>query len=262
MDAPRDNLVRAVIPGPEFRADTDTGLGVLEGHFCVFNEWTRIRSWYEGDFYERIAPGAAKRTIDAHWNATGGRVKCLFDHGHDPQIGNKVLGPFEDLSEDDTGVYYAVPLLDTSYNRDLQPGIAAGVYGASFRFRVIEETWNEEPGKSAHNPEGRPERTIKQFQLYEGGPVTFPAYASATAGMRSMTDEWLARSLTPSQLDALRAERTGTSLAVPAAGTTAGESATPTTDDPPSRHSIRFLDPAERVREIDIITTIEREHAR
>lgn len=241
MDAPRDNLVRALIPGPEIRAESDaTGLGVLEGHFCVFNEWTRIRSWYEGDFYERIASGAASKTISEHFAAAQPRVKCLFDHGHDPQIGNKVLGPFEDLAEDDLGVFYAVALLDTSYNRDLAPGIAAGVYGASFRFRVIQESWNEEPGKSAHNPEGLPERTISEFKLYEGGPVTFPAYASATAGMRSLTDEWLARSLTPSQLDALRTERTpGTPHQGAATTDTPTGAVEPGTEPPAPGHSLR-----------------------
>jgi hypothetical protein len=30
-----------------------------------------------------------------------------------------------------------------------------------------------------------PERTIKELRLFEFGPVTFPAYQSATAGVRS-----------------------------------------------------------------------------
>lgn len=239
MDAPRDNLVRALMPGPEMRADDGaTDLGTLEGHFTTFGEWTRIRSWYEGDFVERIAPGAAKRTIDAHHASERGTVKCLFDHGHDPQIGNKVLGTFSELTEDSDGVRYAVELLDTSYNRDLAPGLAAGAYGASFRFRVVEESWNDEPGKSEHNPEGIPERTITQFQLFEGGPVTFPAYEGATAGLRSMTDAWLERTLPASELDALRAERDpGTSDPAPADGTADDEPATTPADDPLPEHS-------------------------
>jgi hypothetical protein len=84
-----------------------------------------------------------------------------------------------------------VPLIDTSYNRDLLPGLEAGLYGASFRFRVIKEEFDKEPERSKHNPEGIPERTVQELQLYEFGPVTFPAYAGATAGVRSMTDEML-----------------------------------------------------------------------
>jgi hypothetical protein len=36
-----------------------------------------------------------------------------------------------------------------------------------------------------------PERTIREVQLFEFGPVVFPAYPAATAGMRSLTDHYL-----------------------------------------------------------------------
>jgi hypothetical protein len=39
------------------------------------------------------------------------------------------------------------------------------------------------------------QRTIDSVQLYEFGPVTFPAYAEATAGLRSTTDEFYDRLL-------------------------------------------------------------------
>lgn len=253
MEAPRDDLVRALSRGVEIRAEGDSGVGVLTGHFSVSGQWTRIKSWYEGDFYERIAPGAAKRTIDHHWAASSSRVQCLFDHGMDPQIGNKVLGPFEELVEDEVGVRYVVPLLDTSYNRDLAPGIAAGLYGASFRFRVIAEDWNDNPGISDHNPEGLPERTISEFALYEGGPVTFPAYAGATAGMRSMTDTFVERRLAgrPDELEALRASR-----APSPASPEAGDPVTPQgLDDTPApdslTHSVRTTTRPEALLRLD-----------
>lgn len=204
MDAPRDDLVRAYRSGLEFRDDasTDGTLGTLEGHFTVFNEWTEVHDWYDGTFMERIAPGAAKKTIRDNRD----NVKVLYDHGHDPQLGNKVLGNIDDLREDKVGVFYSVPLFDTSYNRDLLPGLKAGAYGASFRFRVTREEWVDAPGTSAHNEKGLPERTIKEFSLAEFGPVTFPAYPSATATARALTGnhiEWLYRD-DPELLNALR----------------------------------------------------------
>lgn len=206
---PRDDLVRAlrggvalraVVPAAEAAAPSANanGMPTLYGHFARFNEWTEIDSWYEGHFMERVAPGSCRKTFKEQ------AQKPLFQHGADPQIGDKVLGPVEVLREDDEGAYYEVPLLDTSYNRDLVPGLEAGLYGASFRFSVMREDFVKNPGASKHNPDGLPERTIKEMRVAEFGPVTFPAYGGATAGVRSMTDEWLAARMT-SQPERLRA---------------------------------------------------------
>jgi hypothetical protein len=56
---------------------------------------------------------------------------------------------------------------------------------------VTRDEVNESPDRSDANPDGLPERTIKEAQVMEFGPVTFPAYAGATAGVRSLTDEML-----------------------------------------------------------------------
>jgi HK97 family phage major capsid protein/HK97 family phage prohead protease len=139
---------------------------------------------FEGRFLERISPGAFRKTI----NENRDKIRVLFQHGRDPQIGDKPLGPIGELREDDKGVYYEVPLLDTSYNRDLIPGLREGLYGASFRFSVLKEELVSEPKRSAYNPDGLPERTLTEVKLSEFGPVTFPAYSGATAGVRSATD--------------------------------------------------------------------------
>ena len=189
-DPPRDELVRAVFEGGvELRAseERDGRLGTLTGHFAKFDQWTTINSAYEGKFRERVSPGAFTKTFNE--NRAGMRV--LFQHGKDPQVGDKVLGPIEQLREDDVGAYYEVPLLDTSYNRDLIPGLEAGLYGASFRFRVLRQRIDKRPAMSDGNPDGLPERTVSEAAVKEFGPVTFPAYEGATAGMRSMTDEFI-----------------------------------------------------------------------
>ena len=120
-------------------------------------------------------------------------MRVLFDHGMDSQIGNKVLGPIETLEEKSDGPHYEVPLFDTSYNRDLLPGLKAGVYGASMRMRVTADSWDDEPAKSDANPDGIPERTITRMRVLEFGPVTFPANPGASAGVRSATDEFYHR---------------------------------------------------------------------
>lgn len=184
-------LVRAAGSGSLLvREDGEGAAPVLFGHFARFNEWVEIESWFEGNFLERIAMGAFLRTFANDRP----RMRVLFQHGRDPQIGDKPLGPIQTLEEDGLGARYEAPLLETSYNDDLLPGLRAGVYGASFRFRLMREEWVEEPGTSARNPKGLPERTVTEAQVYEFGPVTFPAYLNATAGVRSrsLTDWWQA----------------------------------------------------------------------
>jgi phage head maturation protease len=121
------------------------------------------------------------------------RIKSLFQHGMDPQIGDKPLGPFRCSRRTTGGGYAEVALLDTSYNRDLLPGLKEGLYGASHRFSRSARRRTSTPEPSDENPHGLPERTIKEARLFELGPVTFPAYAGATAGVRSLTDDFLQR---------------------------------------------------------------------
>lgn len=171
----------------------------MSGHFAVFDQWTEICSWYEGEFLERVVFGAFTKTI----NESRGQIKCQFDHGYNEIVGPNLLGPIDTLREEDFGPYYEVPLLDTAYNRDtvlpqlqgrLMDGTTRGsLLGASFRFRVVRDEWNWEPPVSAYNPDAMPERTIREVQLFEFGPVVFPAYPAATAGMRSLTDHYLDR---------------------------------------------------------------------
>jgi HK97 family phage prohead protease len=181
---PRDDLYRAMPIGVEVREMEDSKPRMV-GHFAVFNEWTEINSVWEGRFLERIEPGAFRKTIEEN----RGSMRVLFQHGHDPELGDKVLGPIEELREDDVGGYYEVSLFD-SIPPLIRDGISAGQYGASFRFAVMREEFNKKPKESLYNPERLPERSLKELTLREFGPVTFPAYAGATAGMRSVTDEF------------------------------------------------------------------------
>ena len=183
---PKDGLVRAARPGLEVRAAEDGGMPKLTGYMLRFNEWTEIDSIFEGRFLERVAPGAAKKTLKENES-----MRILFNHGRDPHVGEKPLAPPK-FGENAEGVFYDDPeLFDTSYNRDLVPGLEGGQYGSSFKFRSVIEEFDEDPGVSEHNPDGIPERTIKELRLYEGGPVVFPAYAGSSAGVRtrSLTDQ-------------------------------------------------------------------------
>lgn len=180
------DVVRSLTAAPELRSDqpAEGTLGVLSGHFTVWDNWYRVSSIFEGDFIERTVAGSAVETLIANRD----NMRCQFDHGFDTQIGSKSLGGFRELREDATGGYYEVDLDDTSYNRDLLPGLKRGAYGASFRMRVLEDSWDDNPARSEYNPEGKPERTILRFDAMELGPVAWGANPKATAQVRSDTD--------------------------------------------------------------------------
>jgi HK97 family phage prohead protease len=205
--APTDNLVRAWArpEATSLRAASDGDGSTMFGHFAVFNQWTEIDSWFEGRFLEQIAPGAFKETF----RAKADQIRVLYDHGADPQIGNKPLGTPDVLREDRQGAYYEVGLFDASYVNDLKPAINARQLGASFRFRVTGEEWSTPSESSKANPQQLDERTITGVELYEFGPVTFPAYPDASAGLRSRTDEFLEHFLNDPLFVARFKERVG-----------------------------------------------------
>lgn len=210
---PREDVFRAHADPFEVRADEDAPL-ILSGHFAVFNTWTEIRSVWEGHFLERIAPGAFKKTFKEQRD----QIRCIFQHGYDPEMGEKPIAAPDVLREDETGAYYEATVLDGVPDL-IVSGLRAGQYGASFRFKVMREEWVEDPGASDYNPQGLPERTIKEVMVREFGCVTWGQYPEATsilsegralAPMRSLTDEWVIDRLTadPDKLRALIEQRT------------------------------------------------------
>jgi len=198
---PRDSLVRTSMPFEIVRS-ADDGMPVLHGRGAVYDEWTEINSRTEGHFMERFASGAFTKTI----NEQGQRIRCLFNHGQDPSIGMKPLGPISALEDRDDGVHYEVQLLNTPYNRDLIPGLDAGLYGSSFRFGINRK--QDIPARKASN--GRIlERTITEAYMRELGPTPFPAYGGTSAGIRSLTDEFVLGRFPAEDLAAQVAARNG-----------------------------------------------------
>lgn len=168
LDVPTDNLTRFV---PFRAADTrDDGL-TMEGYGAVFGQPTLIDSW-EGTFTEEIAPGAFKRSL-------GQRMPVLqFDHGQHPLIGSIPLGVIRSIREDSHGLKVRARLSDNWLIQPVRDAIRDGaITGMSFRFRVVADKW-ERRGDVPH-------RTITEVELYEVGPVVFPAYDATTVGVRS-----------------------------------------------------------------------------
>ena len=237
---PNLEVVRAVPSTVRAKATDADGMPSMEVRFSRFDEWYEIDSFFEGNFLERTAPGAFAKTISEQRD----HIRTLFDHGFDPSIGNKVLGEITDLREDKDSPVGEVQLFDTSYVRDLLPGLKAGVYGSSMRMRVMKDEWVKAPESSDHNPKGLPERTIKEVRLYEFGPVTFPANPQSTASVRSATDDYYRalRARDPQLVDDLTRSRQSQIALIrdqqPPAGTARTEGAAePATTEPAKSHS-------------------------
>ncbi len=174
-DYPRENLIRM---------STDISVSdegrTLIGTPVVFNDWAVIDGW-EGHFKERILPGALDKTLAER----GDKIKVLFNHGFDPQIGEKPLGKPSVQDARDDALHVEVPLAETSYNDDIIALLRAGALdGMSFRFGVMSDVWDNLD--AADN--SLPERSISELRLYEYGPVTYPAYDATTVGIRSRSE--------------------------------------------------------------------------
>ena len=188
---PRENLVRVMPMAFELRKAEDSDMPVMVGTFAPIGTWTEIHSSWEGDFVENVARGACTKTFAENRQ----NMRVLFQHGQDPSVGEKPLGMIADLREEADAHHFEVPLFDTSYNRDLIPGLQAGAYGTSWRMAVTKERFNRNVKASDYNPNGLPERTILEMRVAEFGPVTFPAYPTAQVGVRSATDDYILRKL-------------------------------------------------------------------
>jgi HK97 family phage major capsid protein len=174
---PKDGI-RAMPPG------SLTGDGkTLFGRIAPANVWTEIDSLREGHFMERHAPGAFTKTFAET------TPKILFQHGKDPGLGHRIIAVPLEFGEDESGPFYRAEVLD-GLDPLIASGLRAGQYGSSHTFQVLREDWNPKPKASPTNPQGLPERTVREVRVPEMGPVTWPAYADTPTIMRSMSDEF------------------------------------------------------------------------
>lgn len=176
----------------EFRANTSAGDGdgrTLEGYAAVFDQDTEINSW-EGRFTERIAKGAFKKTLRER------KPIMQYDHGRDSRVGSVPIGVYEDIREDEHGLFVSGRVFDNPVVEPIRQAIEGGaVTGMSFKFRVTRDEWFDKNGKRVRGDEiskllwepgdrGPLARTIREVSLYEAGPVSTPAYGGTSVGVR------------------------------------------------------------------------------
>ena len=157
------------------------------------------RSSNLGGFRERVAEGATTDSI------TRDDIRALFNHDPNLILGRNRSGTLR-LSEDSTGLHYAVDMPDTTYARDLATAMERGdVTQSSFGFK----TSGPEGDSWAEDEDGFPLRTLQKVALFDVSPVTYPAYTDSTSGVGTRALELLAerRGLSVARLDSPEAIR-------------------------------------------------------
>ncbi len=130
---------------------------------------------FEG-LVERIMPGAFDRAIKE-----ADDCRALVNHNADLCLGRSTSETLR-LSIDANGQGEEIDPPDTQAGRDVCVSLQRGdITGSSFTFFPDDMTWREKDGVTI--------REVRSVQLFDLGPVTFPAYTSSTAGMRSAGDE-------------------------------------------------------------------------
>lgn len=155
---------------------------IVEGYGAVFYRAGDPGTEYElmTDYFERIMPGAFDDQLAAD-------VRSLFNHDSNWVLGRTKADPQTlELSVDAVGLRYKVTPPDTQAVRDqvLEPIRRKDVDGSSFMFWATKTSWIEEDrdGRQVYV------RQIEKVRLLELGPVTFPAYAGTSAGVRAIGD--------------------------------------------------------------------------
>lgn len=146
--------------GVEIREDK--GGPVLTGYAAVFNS----KSLDLGGFREIIQPGAFAESLKR-----GDDVVAVVQHNSAAILGRRSKGTLV-LEEDAKGLRYEVQLPDTQVGRDIAVNIRRGdINGSSFKFATIKDRWTRDQKEG-----GAIVRYLEQVDLFDVGPVTFPAY--------------------------------------------------------------------------------------
>jgi len=148
---------------------------VAVGYGAVFHRDDDPGTEYElwDGAVERIAPDAFSEALSRPDDVRG-----LFNHDSDHLLGRLSANTLR-LSADNKGLRYEIDLPDTQAGRDVATSIERGdLTGSSFAFVPEVVEWATE--------ESRDVRTIRSVKLYDIGPVTFPAYGSSSAALRSI----------------------------------------------------------------------------
>jgi len=148
----------------ELRIEGD-GSPKITGYAAVFDVWADIGGW----FREKIAPGAFKKSIK------NDDIRALMNHDSNYVLGRNKSGTLN-LKEDKKGLAVEIDPVSTTWANDLMVSMKRDdVNQMSFGFTVNEadDDYNEDT------------RILRDVNLFDVSIVTFPAYPTTSAEVRS-----------------------------------------------------------------------------
>lgn len=170
--------------GTEVRTKGDDAKPGLEGYAAVFNQDYVLYEDTGMRWVEKIKPGAFSRVLKEKQD-----VRALFNHNADHVLARTTNGTLV-LAQDSQGLSYDAALDSrTRIAQDVRCFVdRKDVTGCSFSFRVGKQVWREEEqsdGKMTIYT-----REIEEIsELYDVGPVTYPAYEGTSVGARALAHQ-------------------------------------------------------------------------
>jgi Escherichia/Staphylococcus phage prohead protease len=156
----------------EYKALAEADAHVFEGYGSVFGG--------VDSYGDTIQKGAFKLTLK-EWKAKGRLPKMLLQHGGWAMTADDMtpIGKWEEMREDDTGLYVKGRLFDVQTDRARNTYVAmkeGELDGLSIGFQTRKSKMDEETGI----------RTLTEIELWEISPVTFGAdRAALITGVKS-----------------------------------------------------------------------------
>lgn len=179
------NTVRRSAVGVQKRADQKDGeLPDITGLAAVFYNaddpaGTQYQLW--DNYFERILPGAFDRAVKED------DVRALQNHDPRLLLGRTTAGTLQ-LEVTKEGLAYRIQPPATQVGRDTITLLERGdLDGSSFAFLPSNGgiEWTEERVKVNGSDVTIYIRNVKAVDLYDVGPVTYPAYTATSSGTRS-----------------------------------------------------------------------------
>ena len=162
---PVEEMERRCLPSSELRIDGTESAPKITGYAAVFNTWTDIGGW----FRESIRPGAFAKTIKEN------DVRALMNHDENFVLGRNKSGTLK-LREDAKGLAVEIDPVPATWADDLLKSMRRGdVNQMSFGFTVNKSEVDYE----------KDERVLIDVTLFDVSVVTFPAYPTTSAQVRS-----------------------------------------------------------------------------